>query len=78
MIRPTALPKTLAKLVAKDPRISDACVLDGGFDESEYNYGIYLMPGYRWQGYYTTGKHFRTVREAVEFASYAIEEGETG
>jgi hypothetical protein len=65
MIRPRQLPVTLARFAERQPLIEEAYVLDSGFDEDEYNYGIRLVPGYHFAGYHTTMKNFRTVREAL-------------
>lgn len=68
-IRPTQLPVSLARFVARQSRIEEAYILDGGYDEDEYNYGIGLVAGYHFAGYMTTMKNFRTVREALDCLS---------
>lgn len=74
MIRPSTLPISLARFVERQPLIAEAYVLDDGYDEDEYNYSIALIPGYRFAGYGTTMKNFRTVAEALG-CLYMIEKG---
>lgn len=71
----TPLPKTLQKLAERDDRIECIEKVDDSHCDT-LRYYVCLKPGYRWQGYYTSGKNFATVSDVMGFL-YAIEPGET-
>lgn len=72
----TPLPKTLTRLAARDDRIDVIEKVDDSHDD-ERRYYVGLADGYRWSGYYSTGRNFNNVKDVVEAVRYMIEEGET-